>query len=43
MLPNYRLQLTARIFLAERPQLNRSVRPIFKHLILTIGHQVITL
>jgi hypothetical protein len=25
MLPNYRLQLTARLFLAERPQLNPSV------------------
>jgi hypothetical protein len=25
MLPNYRLKLTARLFLTERPQLSRSV------------------
>jgi hypothetical protein len=27
MLPNYRLQLMARLFLVERPQLSRSVSP----------------
>jgi hypothetical protein len=37
--PNYRLELTARLFLAERPQLSRSVSHIENKSLLCEGEE----